>query len=300
MTFRAPFCIRMECIEKSEFEDISSIIIKSTINLVMILFRSIYVRVGRDLVDVDERGRAKRYHVQLVDEAGSPKGMAKERGNEGLYEGPMVYKLLTWHRPKKGEQEEKKKKEDEEKEIEEKGRKRERERERETVIYRAENVTGIAWHLLEVRKTEEKQTRRLSQVVALKGGLLMSVAFFRPPNHRVPEGSVGAHPTSTSPVEIYYRVEPFLLVFSEPLSGAHLLRKKVARDKITIGSNEFDESQIPEKRSSKQCRGETVVKIRDGERVYDRVQICLPKVWSFQERSGTETRMSMEEGAYSG
>jgi len=53
--------------------------------------------------------------------------MAKLRGNggkrdEGLYEGPMVYKLLTWHRPKKGEQEEKKKKEDEEKEIEEKGR----------------------------------------------------------------------------------------------------------------------------------------------------------------------------------
>lgn len=39
---------------------------------------------------------------------------------------------------------------------------------------------------------EEKQTRRLSQVVPLKGGLLMSVAFFRPPNHRVPEGLVAA------------------------------------------------------------------------------------------------------------
>lgn len=23
------------------------------------------------------------------------------KGDEGLYEGPMVYKLLTWHRPKK-------------------------------------------------------------------------------------------------------------------------------------------------------------------------------------------------------
>lgn len=76
---------------------------------------------------------------------------------------------------------------------------REWRRERETIIYRAENVTGIAWHLLGVRKTEEKQTRRLSQVVALKGGLLMSVAFFRPPNHRVPEGSVPTplpHPLS--------------------------------------------------------------------------------------------------------
>lgn len=92
--------------------------------------------IGRDLVDVDERsrrndaedvdftwqlcrGRAKRYHVQLVDEAGSPRGMAKlrgteEKGGEGLYEGPMVYKLLTWHRPKKGEQEEKEEGEEEE------------------------------------------------------------------------------------------------------------------------------------------------------------------------------------------
>lgn len=83
-------------------------------------------------------------------------------------------------------------------------------RERETVIYRAENVTGIAWHLLGVRKTEEKQTRRLSQVVPLKGGLLMSVAFFRPPNHRVPEGSVGAHPTFTSPVEVFRSVSATL------------------------------------------------------------------------------------------
>ncbi|KYN20744.1 hypothetical protein ALC57_06650 [Trachymyrmex cornetzi] len=182
----------------------------------------------------------------LVDEAGSPKGMAKLRGNggkgdEGLYEGPMVYKLLTWHRPKKGEQEEKKEKEDEEKEIEEKGSiaRREWRRERETVIYRAENVTGIAWHLLGVRKTEEKQTRRLSQVVALKGGLLMSVAFFRPPNHRVPEGSVGAHPTSTSPVEVFRG-----------------------------GSANGNSAEVV-------CKGETVVKIRVGERVYDRVQIRL-------------------------
>lgn len=46
------------------------------------------------------------------------------KGDEGLYEGPMVYKLLTWHRPKKGEQEEKedKEEEEEEKEIGEKGR----------------------------------------------------------------------------------------------------------------------------------------------------------------------------------
>lgn len=72
-------------------------------------------------------------------------------------------------------------------------------KEKETVIYRAENVTGIAWHLLGVRKTEEKQTRRLSQVVPLKGGLLMSVAFFRPPNHRVPEGLVAAFPPPSSP-----------------------------------------------------------------------------------------------------
>lgn len=83
-------------------------------------------------------------------------------------------------------------------------------RERDTVIYRAENVTGIAWHLLGVRKTEEKQTRRLSRVVPLKGGLLMSVAFFRPPNHRVPEGSVGAHPTSASPVEVFRSVSATL------------------------------------------------------------------------------------------
>ena len=134
------------------------------------------------------------------------------------------------------------------------------------------------------------------------------------------------------------------------------MRKKVSRAKITMGSNEFDESQISEKRSSKQkrknitiyfqhnpnghpvyqnkadtllkcrrmefvcnvvkiicrkvlsscrpsssyrgfpfslvtvhekrgsangssarvvCKGETVVKIRDGERVYDRVQMRL-------------------------
>lgn len=72
-------------------------------------------------------------------------------------------------------------------------------KEKETVIYRAENVTGIAWHLLGVRKTEEKQTRRLSQVVPLKGGLLMSVAFFRPPNHRVPEGLVAASPPPPPP-----------------------------------------------------------------------------------------------------
>lgn len=71
-------------------------------------------------------------------------------------------------------------------------------------------MTGIAWHLLGVRKTEEKQTRRLSRVVPLKGGLLMSVAFFRPPNHRVPEGSVGAHPTSTSPVEVFRGVSATL------------------------------------------------------------------------------------------
>lgn len=60
-------------------------------------------------------------------------------------------------------------------------------------------MTGIAWHLLGVRKTEEKQTRRLSQVVPLKGGLLMSVAFFRPPNHRVPEGLVAAFPLPPPP-----------------------------------------------------------------------------------------------------
>jgi hypothetical protein len=71
-------------------------------------------------------------------------------------------------------------------------------------------VTGIAWHLLGVRKTEEKQTRRLSRVVPLKGGLLMSVAFFRPPNHRVPEGSVGADPTSASPVEVFRSVSATL------------------------------------------------------------------------------------------
>lgn len=81
---------------------------------------------------------------------------------------------------------------------------------RETIIYRAENVTGIAWHLLGVRKTEEKQTRRLSRVVPLKGGLLMSVAFFRPPNHRVPEGSVGPHPTSSSLVEVFRGVSATL------------------------------------------------------------------------------------------
>lgn len=73
-----------------------------------------------------------------------------------------------------------------------------------------EYVTGIAWHLLGVRKTEEKQTRRLSRVVPLKGGLLMSVAFFRPPNHRVPEGSVDTHPTSTSPVEVFRNVSATL------------------------------------------------------------------------------------------
>lgn len=40
------------------------------------------------------------------------------KGDEGLYEGPVVYKLLTWHRPKKGEQEEKEEeKEEEEKEL---------------------------------------------------------------------------------------------------------------------------------------------------------------------------------------
>lgn len=44
------------------------------------------------------------------------------KGDEGLYEASLVYKLLTW-RPKKGEQEEKEeKKEEEEKEIGEKGR----------------------------------------------------------------------------------------------------------------------------------------------------------------------------------
>lgn len=60
---------------------------------------SIYVRVGRDLVDVDERSRrndaedvdftrqlyyerAKRYHVQVVDEAESPRGMAKLQGTK--------------------------------------------------------------------------------------------------------------------------------------------------------------------------------------------------------------------------
>lgn len=39
---------------------------------------------------------------------------AKGKGVEGLYEGPMLYRLLTWHRAKKGEQEEKEEKEDEE------------------------------------------------------------------------------------------------------------------------------------------------------------------------------------------
>lgn len=44
---------------------------------------------------------------------------AKGKGVEGLYEGPMLYRLLTWHRAKKGEQEEKEEKEDEEVEEEE-------------------------------------------------------------------------------------------------------------------------------------------------------------------------------------
>lgn len=102
----------------------------------------------------------------------------------------------------------------------------ERWRETETVIYRAENVTGIAWHLLGVRKTEEKQTRRLSRVVPLKGGLLMSVAFFRPPNHRVPEGSVDAHPTSTSPVEVFRNVSATLRL--EQFPGATESRASIA------------------------------------------------------------------------
>lgn len=43
------------------------------------------------------------------------RGGKGEEAVEGLYEGPMVYRLLTWHRAKKGEQEEK---EEEEKEVE--------------------------------------------------------------------------------------------------------------------------------------------------------------------------------------
>jgi len=38
MTFHVPFCIKMECIKKSEFQDISSIIINDQY-LVMILFQ---------------------------------------------------------------------------------------------------------------------------------------------------------------------------------------------------------------------------------------------------------------------
>lgn len=78
---------------------------------------------------------------------------------------------------------------------------------------------GIAWHLLEVRKTEEKQTPRLSRVVPLKGGLLMSVAFFRPPNHRVPEGSVDVHPIFPSPVEVFRGI-------SAPLSDSNNFRAR--------------------------------------------------------------------------
>jgi len=77
-------------------------------------------------------------------------------------------------------------------------------------------VTGIAWHLLGARKTEEKQTRgRLSRVVALKGGLLMSVAFFRPPNHRVPEGSRPVLPSADPPSR--YRPSPVFRRVSPPL-----------------------------------------------------------------------------------
>ncbi|KYN05642.1 hypothetical protein ALC62_03435 [Cyphomyrmex costatus] len=199
------------------------------------------------------------------------------KGDEGLYEGPMVYKLLTWHRPKKKgrgeEQEEKKKTEEEEKEIEEKGSiaRREWRRERETVIYRAENVTGIAWHLLGVRKTEEKQTRRLSQVVPLKGGLLMSVAFFRPPNHRVPEGSVDAHPTSTSPVEIYCKVEK-IFVSAE----------SVLRDEITTGLNKSHKFQISEKRSWKRKRP-------NSHPVYQNRRISILASYTVHEKRGYST-----------
>lgn len=84
-----------------------------------------------DAEDVDftwqlYRGRGKRYHVQLVDEAGSPRGMAKLRGTEE--KGTKGYTKVRWYisfllgiDQKKREQEEKEE-EEEEKEIGEKGR----------------------------------------------------------------------------------------------------------------------------------------------------------------------------------
>lgn len=54
------------------------------------------------------------------------------------------------------------------------------------------------------------------RVVPLKGGLLMSVAFFRPPNHRVPEGSVGAPPPH--PLSRFFAAFP-LLWATQTISG---------------------------------------------------------------------------------
>ncbi|KYQ58051.1 hypothetical protein ALC60_03103 [Trachymyrmex zeteki] len=106
--------------------------------------------------------------------------MAKLRGNggkgdEGLYEGPMVYKLLTWHRPKKG------------------------------------------------------------------------------------------HPTSTSPVEIYYKVEVDALLKCGRIKFVCNAVKVICRIKFCRGSVNGNSAGV--------CKGETVVKIRDGKRVYDRVQM---------------------------
>lgn len=60
---------------------------------------------------MEERSRRGEWRSYYVVQRG--------RGSRGLYEGPMLYRLLTWHRAKKGEQEEKEEKEDEEVEEEE-------------------------------------------------------------------------------------------------------------------------------------------------------------------------------------